>query len=1097
MVALLCVLLTGSRAANSEQSDEAGASAEAAKLLRLSRVSGGLVVHVGCGHGRLTAALKASDSFLVHGLDADRQDVEQARRYLQSKGLYGPVAVDQLRGERLPYVDNCVNLLVVEKEAKLPEAELLRVLVPNGVACIRTADGWKTLVKPWPTDTDQWTHYLHDPTNNAVAHDQRVGPPRHLQWWAGPRYSRHHDHMSSVSAVVSAAGRIFYIFDEGSRASIELPSRWSLIARDAFNGTLLWKRPIPRWHTQFWPLKHGPAELPRRLVAVGDSVYVTLRLDGPVVRLDAATGRTLRQYDGTAATEEILVDNGTLFLVVDPGAKWLAGWDTDKPSVGQIKAVARNQPWSEHERTVLALEADTGKLLWKRQTHILPLTLTVGPRRVYFHDGERLVALSRKDGKPVWRSQPLARRKFIRSFYAPTLVLADDVLLFSGGSPDPGSTRNDDGGGNDTLFAVDAATGRLLWKAPHPPSGYKSPEDVLVVDGLVWFGATTSGGLSGVFTGRDLHTGEVRVEFAPDVQTYWFHHRCHRAKATDRFVLTSRTGIEFVDLKKKHWDINHWVRGACLYGVLPANGLVYAPPHPCACYLESKLNGFSALASSRTSVELSEPGDWSGRWERGPAYGTPLDQPTPQFDPARDWLTYRYDAARSGAAPEPLRLPVATAWKTTLGGRLTPPVVGNGLVFVARVDQHTLHALNAADGEEVWSFTAGGRIDSPPTLWWGRVLFGCADGWVYCLRVSDGALVWRFRAAPADQRLVVDNQLESVWPVHGSVLTLGDEVFCVTGRSMFLDGGLRFLRLKAETGQPVLEKVFDSRNPATGKDLQQTVDWLNMLTALPDVLSSDGKRIYMRSLPLSPDGQWLRTKYEDLTRTPGDDAHLFCPSGFLDDELWHRSYWVFGRSFISGWSGYYLAGQRMPAGRPLVFNDTTVFGYGRLPEYYRWTTPMEYHVFAADKRPKVVPLAGRSAKARKARRSQQRPERTRFEWRWSERVPVFVLGLALAGDQLVLAGPPDLVDENEAAAKIGDPATRALLEKQEAALKGELGAELLVLSATDGKTLQRLKLDEAPVFDGLAAARGRVFVSTTSGSVLCVGPKEAAEQSTP
>ena len=52
----------------------------------------------------------------------------------------------------------------------------------------------------------------------------------------------------SVSAVVSAGGRLFYIFDEGPRASIEVPSQWSLIARDAFNGTILWKREIPhRW----------------------------------------------------------------------------------------------------------------------------------------------------------------------------------------------------------------------------------------------------------------------------------------------------------------------------------------------------------------------------------------------------------------------------------------------------------------------------------------------------------------------------------------------------------------------------------------------------------------------------------------------------------------------------------------------------------------------------------------------------------------------------------------------------------------------------------------------------------------------------------
>ena len=40
-----------------------------------------------------------------------------------------------------------------------------------------------------------------------------------------------------------------------------------LIARDAFNGTVLWKQPIPSWHNHLWPLKSGPTQLARRLVA--------------------------------------------------------------------------------------------------------------------------------------------------------------------------------------------------------------------------------------------------------------------------------------------------------------------------------------------------------------------------------------------------------------------------------------------------------------------------------------------------------------------------------------------------------------------------------------------------------------------------------------------------------------------------------------------------------------------------------------------------------------------------------------------------------------------------------------------------------------
>ena len=80
--------------------------------------------------------------------------------------------------------------------------------------------------------------------------------------------------MSSVVAVVSAGGRVFYILDEGSAVSALLAPKWTLVARDGFNGTILWKRAIGKWHTSRWPLKSGPAQLPRRLVAMGDRVYV-------------------------------------------------------------------------------------------------------------------------------------------------------------------------------------------------------------------------------------------------------------------------------------------------------------------------------------------------------------------------------------------------------------------------------------------------------------------------------------------------------------------------------------------------------------------------------------------------------------------------------------------------------------------------------------------------------------------------------------------------------------------------------------------------------------------------------------------------------
>ena len=106
--------------------------------------------------------------------------------------------------------------------------------------------------------------------------------PRHFQWVGGPKWSRHHDRMSSLSAAVSAKGRLFHIMDEGSKASALAAPNWQLTARDAFNGIVLWKLPIPDWYPHLYALKSEPVWLTRRLVASGDHVYATLGLYEPV-----------------------------------------------------------------------------------------------------------------------------------------------------------------------------------------------------------------------------------------------------------------------------------------------------------------------------------------------------------------------------------------------------------------------------------------------------------------------------------------------------------------------------------------------------------------------------------------------------------------------------------------------------------------------------------------------------------------------------------------------------------------------------------------------------------------------------------------------
>ncbi|MHC4271927.1 MAG: class I SAM-dependent methyltransferase, partial [Planctomycetota bacterium] len=200
----------------------------ATEIIQSTSVKGGIIVHVGCGDGEFTAGLRINDRYIVQGLDSDAANVQKARQHIKSLGIYGKVTAETFDGKHLPYADNLINLLLIEDSVNIADDEMMRVLRPRGVVCYKKDGAWQRQTKAWPDDIDEWTHFLHGPDNNAVAEDTRITPPQHTQWVSGPRWGRSHDHMDGVSAVVSASGRIFYIIDEGSIASVTAPSDWKL-----------------------------------------------------------------------------------------------------------------------------------------------------------------------------------------------------------------------------------------------------------------------------------------------------------------------------------------------------------------------------------------------------------------------------------------------------------------------------------------------------------------------------------------------------------------------------------------------------------------------------------------------------------------------------------------------------------------------------------------------------------------------------------------------------------------------------------------------------------------------------------------------------
>ncbi len=1019
------------------------------EFLDVAGLKGGLVVHIGCGEGELTASLRVSDRFLVHGLDADPVNVNKARNHISSLDLYGPVSVDVFDGTHLPYTDDLVNLVIADEIGDVSTDEIMRVLCPNGVLLTKKDGEWNKTVKPWPKDIDEWTHNMHGADNNGVATDTRVGPPRHLRWLGGPAWARHHDVTPSVSCFVSAHGRVFYIIDETPTSFTDGPETWFLVARDAFNGMLLWKKPVPEWGQDAWStVWHGGyygrfehPQLGKRLVAVGDTVYVTLGYNAPVTALDAATGEGLWSGPESEFVDEIAVDDGILFASAYRKRQEPAGRDSlpIKKYVCAYDTETHTRLWASEAYQGINPKSDELK-------SIVHLFITVGSKRVFAVDGDEVVALDKGSGTEVWR-KPLPAATSAEVTYGFNtkgmckLVASEDILLVSQLTPDQyNKGRNDElkpywDRPTSSVLRAYAPDGKILWTAPAGTWGHHSLPELYVINELVWIHDKEAM----AFTALDLKTGEVKKRRdTRDAFENAHHHRCYENRVTEKYMISSFRGLEFMPWDSTETDHNHWVRGACQLGVFPCNGLIYALPHPCDCYITSKLTGFAALSAS---VNANVRGD---SFQKGKAYGQVLTDHLTEAA-TDDWPMHRHDPSRSSATNINIPENLTKAWQTDLkAAELTAPVISGGTVLVASKVTASVYALDADTGAQRWQYTTGGPIDSPPTVYRGLVLAGSADGWVYCLRKSDGALVWRFRAAPEDRLVCAFGRLESAWPVHGSVLVENGNAYVTAGRSSYLDGGFYTYRLDPATGQ-VLER--DRIQSASGKK----TDWGRSPDVdyglLSDILVSNGTRIFMRQ----------RSVFGPEYTGPVWGEALASWGGLLDDSWFNRAM---------------LTLDGVPYGALLAYDKDTVFAVraGRVPGSHASFNPGqgEYLLVATDRHP--TKPAGRKWIGSNS----MYPKLNK----WERNIPVRIVSLVCTTRLLFGAGTRDAIDDASNPWKT---------------YRGEGDGVLMGFDTKNGNTVLETALDSAPVYDGMAAANSALFISLKNGNVVCFHQNNAID----
>ena len=188
---------------------------------------------------------------------------------------------------------------------------------------------------------------------------------------------------------------------------------------------------------------------------------------------------------------------------------------------------------------------------------------------------------------------------------------------------------------------------------------------------------------------------------------------------------------------------------------------------------------------------------------------------------------------------------------------------------------------------------------------------------------------------------------------------------------------------------------------------------------------SDGERIFLRSEVF--DGELNRA---------GGKPDLYVPGGMLDGSYFKRIPWRMAND----------------TARMLVHDKRSVY-YVRMFDSLEGLNPDVYFTPGA----KGYLLFAKGAEGGK--RS------------WAGRIPVRIRAMVVAGGRLFVAGPPDVLERD-------DPL---------GAFEGRKGGVLCAIDAQSGKKIAEHRLESPPVFNGAAAARGRLFLTLEDGSVVCFG----------
>jgi outer membrane protein assembly factor BamB len=771
-------------------------------LIEKSGVQRGVCSVLGASHD--LALDLAGNGLLVHVWDSAPERIESLREKADAAGLgIERVVAEVGRLDRLPYADHLVDLLVargltLEDLTALSSAEVLRILRPGGSAMFSSAvsgqpgkwaaeagieivstwkdasGSWIHLRRPPLEGADDWSHWEKAPDNNPVSTDSLIKAPYRTQFLAEPYY------IGMPAVTTAAGGRTFLAVGHIAHHRREWNILQTLLARNGYNGTELWRRKLPEGY-----LVHRSA-----FIATPDTFHM---IDGDsCLLLDARTGDEkgrIKVPDVVGDWKWMVIDKDVLYVLAgkpDPGGaetvrgdKELGGWSWGDLSSGYY---GKRVPFGFGD-TLAAYDLQKKKRLWlhKEETLIDSRGLALRDGRIYLYCPDRHFRSLRADtGELLWTNGDKELLELIEApgkkltstpgFRSQTMTVATPEALIV-----QGQTRMN-------VVAVSAEYGHFLWtkkKITNNPNA-------IYVDGKVILGVGEKG--SNVVI--EPESGEVLEDLK------FTKAACTRLTATPDSLFCRGEGTLRFDRESGKVLVDGAVRPACNDGAIAAGGILYLGPWQCDCNLS--LIGCVAKCSAG-DYQFGQQADADRRLELGSGNVTEVETLDTSPD---DWPTYRGNNQRSASTNAVVASgpDVSRRWHYKPDREYVPtaPTYAGGLVFVGGNDGK-VRALDTKKRELRWQYRTPAPIKYPPTIWEGRAYVGCCDGYVYALEAASGRLLWRFRAAPEERLIMVYGNLTSTWPVASGVLVHDGIAYFAAG--IIDTDGTHVYALDAKTGK--------------------------------------------------------------------------------------------------------------------------------------------------------------------------------------------------------------------------------------------------------------------------------------------------------